>query len=435
MKCVRPLTRSQLSVRGFSGMHVVVMGAGVIGTTAAWYLLQNGHQVTVIDRQHASAQETSFANGGQISACHATPWANEHTPGQILKWLGREEAPLLFRMRWDPQLFSWGLRFLRNCTEARARENLEKSLRVATYSRDCLKNLRQTLGLEYDHLEHGILHVCRTEDELASVEKTTCQMQGFGLRRHMVSAQECLEIEPALRDSNAKIIGGSFTPDDESGDARKFTESLAKRCVEQGATFKLDTTITAIKRDQGRITAIGTDQGDVTGDCYLMCLGSYSPLLLKPLGIHLPVYPCKGYSISIDTTGYNGAPQVALIDDSVKMVYSRLGNRLRVAGTAELDGYDLRMSERRQRMIMDKAFELFPNAGDRSTIEHWSGLRPVTPDSAPVISDTKYDNLYLNTGHGTLGWTMSCGSGKAVADLIDGRTPDISLLGLGIDRF
>ncbi len=416
-------------------MHVVVMGAGVIGTTAAWYLLENGHQVTVIDRQHAAGQETSFANGGQISACHATPWANEHTPAQILKWLGREEAPFLFRMRWDPQLFSWGLRFLRNCTDKRARENLEKALRVATYSRACLKDLRSTLGLEYDHLEQGILHVCRNENELATVEKATRQMQEFGLNRHMVSAEECLEIEPALRDSNAKIIGGSFTPDDESGDARKFTELLADRCRQRGAVFKLDTIITGLKQEQGRITAVVTDQGDISGDRYLMCLGSYSPLLLKPLGIHLPVYPCKGYSISIDTTGYNGAPQVALIDDSVKMVYSRLGNRLRAAGTAELDGYNLRMSERRQKMIADKAFELFPNSGDRSTIEFWSGLRPVTPDSAPVISDTKYDNLYLNTGHGTLGWTMSCGSGKAVADLIDGRTPDISLLGLGIDRF
>ena len=416
-------------------MHVVVLGAGVIGTTAAWYLLENGHQVTVIDRQHASAQETSFANGGQISACHATPWANANTPKQILKWLGREEAPLLFRMRFDPQLFDWGLRFLRNCTSARAAENLEKSLRVAVYSRDCLRQLRNDLGLTYDHRQEGILHICRDEREMASVAAATAQMREFGLNRRMVSADECYDIEPALRQSNAKILGGSFTPDDESGDAHKFTQSLAQKCIERGATFKFDTKIIGLKHDQGRVTSVQTDAGTINGDAFLVCMGSYSPLLTKPLGIHLPIYPCKGYSISIDTTGYNGAPTTALIDDSVKMVYARLGDRLRVAGTAELDGYSLQMSERRQQMIVDKAFELFPNSGDRSNITFWSGLRPVTPDSAPIISRTKYANLFLNTGHGTLGWTMSCGSGKAIADLISNKHPDIPLTGLGSERF
>ncbi|QPO13377.1 MULTISPECIES: D-amino acid dehydrogenase [unclassified Thalassospira] len=416
-------------------MHVVVMGAGVIGTTAAWYLLQNGHQVTVVDRRHASAQETSFANGGQISACHATPWANASTPKQILGWLGREEAPLLFRMRFDPQLFSWGLRFLRNCTDARARINLEKALRVAIYSRDCLRALRDELDLEYDHSTRGILHICRTEQDMVAVEKATAQMQEYGLKRRLVSPQECLNIEPALRDATAPIIGGSFTPDDESGDARKFTECLSEHCIAKGAAFHFNTNITGLVHDQGKITCVQTDKGDIHADAFLVCLGSYSPLMLAPLGIKLPIYPCKGYSISIDTTGYSGAPETALIDDSVKMVYSRLGTHLRVAGTAELDGYNLRMSLRRQKLIVDKALELFPNSGDRSSIDFWSGLRPVTPDSAPVLGDTKYANLYLNTGHGTLGWTMSCGSAKAVADLISDKTPDISLTGLGIDRF
>ncbi|HAI28010.1 MAG TPA: amino acid dehydrogenase [Thalassospira sp.] len=416
-------------------MHVVVMGAGVIGTTAAWYLLQNGHQVTVVDRRHASAQETSFANGGQISACHATPWANASTPKQILGWLGREEAPLLFRMRFDPQLFSWGLRFLRNCTDARARINLEKALRVAIYSRDCLRALRDELDLEYDHSTRGILHICRTEQDMVAVEKATAQMQEYGLKRRLVSPQECLNIEPALRDATAPIIGGSFTPDDESGDARKFTECLSEHCIAKGAAFHFNTNITGLVHDQGKITCVQTDKGDIHADAFLVCLGSYSPLMLASLGIKLPIYPCKGYSISIDTTGYSGAPETALIDDSVKMVYSRLGTHLRVAGTAELDGYNLRMSLRRQKLIVDKALELFPNSGDRSSIDFWSGLRPVTPDSAPVLGDTKYANLYLNTGHGTLGWTMSCGSAKAVADLISDKTPDISLTGLGIDRF
>ena len=416
-------------------MHVVVMGAGVIGTTAAWYLLQNGHQVTVVDRQHASAQETSFANGGQISACHATPWANASTPKQILKWLGREEAPLLVRMRFDPQLFSWGLRFLRNCTDARAKINLEKALGVAIYSRDCLRALRDTLDLEYDHSTRGILHICRNEQDMIAVEKATAQMQEYGLNRRLVTTDECLAIEPALRGSNAPIIGGSFTPDDESGDAQKFTEALTQQCIAKGAPFQFNTNIKRLVHNKGKITCVKTDKGDIAADAFLMCTGSYSPLMLAPLGIKVPIYPCKGYSISIDTTGYDGAPETALIDDSVKMVYSRLGSRLRVAGTAELDGYNLRMSTRRKKLIVDKALELLPNSGDRSSIDFWAGLRPVTPDSAPIISDTKYANLYLNTGHGTLGWTMSCGSAKAVADLISNKTPDISLTGLGIARF
>ncbi|MBC45004.1 MAG: amino acid dehydrogenase [Thalassospira sp.] len=416
-------------------MHVVVMGAGVIGTTAAWYLLQNGHQVTVVDRQHASAQETSFANGGQISACHATPWANASTPKQIARWLGREEAPLLVRMRFDPQLFSWGLRFLRNCTDARARINLEKALRVAIYSRDCLRALRDDLDIDYKHSTRGILHICRNEQDMHAVEKATVQMQAYGLNRKLVSPEECLAIEPALRDAKAPIIGGSFTPDDESGDAQMFTEALTRHCIAKGASFQFNTKITGLIHDQDRITAVQTDKGEIPADAFLVCLGSYSPLLLNPLGIKLPIYPCKGYSISIDTTGYSGAPETALIDDSVKMVYSRLGEHLRVAGTAELDGYNLRMSERRKQLIVDKALELFPNSGDRSNISFWAGLRPVTPDSAPIIGGTKYDNLYLNTGHGTLGWTMSCGSAKTVADLISNKNPDISLTGLGIARF
>lgn len=416
-------------------MHVVVMGAGVIGTTAAWYLLQNGHQVTVVDRQHASAQETSFANGGQISACHATPWANASTPKQIARWLGREEAPLLVRMRFDPQLFSWGLRFLRNCTDARARINLEKALRVAIYSRDCLRALRDDIDIDYKHSTRGILHICRNEQDMHAVEKATVQMQAYGLNRKLVSPEECLAIEPALRDAKAPIIGGSFTPDDESGDAQMFTEALTRHCVAKGALFQFNTKITGLIHDQDRITAVQTDKGEIPADAFLVCLGSYSPLLLNPLGIKLPIYPCKGYSISIDTTGYSGAPETALIDDSVKMVYSRLGEHLRVAGTAELDGYNLRMSERRKQLIVDKALELFPNSGDRSNISFWAGLRPVTPDSAPIIGGTKYDNLYLNTGHGTLGWTMSCGSAKTVADLISNKNPDISLTGLGIARF
>lgn len=417
-------------------MHVVVLGAGVVGTTAAYYLLRNGHQVTIVDRQPMAGQETSFANGGQISACHATPWANEHTIAQTLKWIGREDAPLLFRLRWDRQLFSWGLKFLRNCTASRARQNIETALRLAVYSRHCLSQLRQDVPLSYDHLSKGILHICRTDQEMESVSNAARIMREFGLDRYDVTAEQCLRIEPALKDSRASIVGGTFSPDDESGDAQAFTSGLATVCADMGAEFHFDTEIYNLEHQGDEITAIHTSKGPIRGDRYLVCLGSYSPLVVRPLGIKLPIYPCKGYSITIDTTGHEaGAPTVSLIDDSVKMVYSRLGNRLRAAGTAELDGYSLRMSEKRKSLVEEKAFELFPNCGNRQTVSHWCGLRPVTPDSAPVIGTTKYDNLYLNTGHGTLGWTMSCGSGKAIADLISNKSPEISLDGMGIDRF
>ncbi|OSQ37975.1 D-amino acid dehydrogenase [Thalassospira mesophila] len=417
-------------------MHVVVLGAGVVGTAAAYYLLQNGHQVTVIDRQPMAAEETSFANGGQISACHAMPWAHPKTPWQSLKWLGREDAPLLFRMRFDRQLFAWGLRFLRNCSPERTRDNIEKSLRMAIYSRDCVKQLRRDLGLEYDQLEKGILHICHSDRELEELAHSSKIMREFGLDRRLVTARECLEIEPALRNTAQPIKGGTFSPGDESGDARKFTLELAKICAAQGANFRYNTTIQSIENNGNSIRCIHSDAGEIYGDCYLVCMGSYSPLLTRPLGIKLPIYPCKGYSVTIDTTGHGtNAPTVSLIDDSVKMVYSRFGTRLRAAGTAELEGYSLRMAPRRQQLIADKAFALFPDCGNRATISYWSGLRPVTPDSAPVLGGTKYDNLFLNTGHGTLGWTMSCGSGKAIADLISKKTPEISLDGLGVDRF
>ncbi len=417
-------------------MKVVVLGAGVVGTTSAYYLLQNGHQVTVIDRQPKAAQETSFANGGQISACHALPWATPQTPWQSLKWLGREDAPLLFRLRFDPQLFAWALRFLRNCGPDRTRQNIEKSLRLAIYSRSCIKELRAQLGLEYDNLSKGILHLCHDEEEMRKVEKTADIMREFGLERRVVTGDECLAIEPALKHSCHPVIGGSFSPDDESGDAQKFTLALADRCKELGATFLYDTTIDGLETSGTKIYHVRTSAGTVRGDKYLVCLGSYSPFLTNPVGVKLPIYPCKGYSITIDTTGFeDGAPTVSLIDDSVKMVYSRLGHRLRVAGTAELDGYSLRMSPRRQQLIADKAFDLFPHCGNRNQIDYWSGLRPVTPDSAPVLGATRYDNLFLNSGHGTLGWTMSCGSAKAIADLISNKTPEISLQGLQADRF
>lgn len=416
-------------------MKVLVLGAGVVGTTAAHYLNRAGHEVTVVDRQPDAGLETSFANGGQIAAAHAEPWAHPGALLQILQWLGREDAPLLFRPRWDPAMIAWALRFLRNCTPGRARRNIERTLRIALYSRTQLKALRAETGLNYDAEARGILHIYRHRRAFDAAARAAAVMAEFGLERQVVSAEDCRTIEPALATSDIPLAGGIFSAEDESGDAHLFTHTLARHAAAAGVEFRFGTTITGLIHDPGRITGVTSTAGTLRADAYLVCLGSYSPLLLRPLGLRLPIYPCKGYSLTLPVGAQNVAPRVSITDDSVKMVYSRLGTRLRAAGTAELDGYSLEMAPQRRDKILREALALFPNAGDPSRAEFWCGLRPVTPDSVPLIGPTPYANLYLNTGHGTLGWTMSCGSGRAIADLISGYRPEISLDGLGLARF
>lgn len=417
-------------------MKLLVLGAGVVGVTTAWYLARAGHAVTVVDRQPGAGLETSFANGGQVSPCHAEPWANPSTPAKALKWMGREDAPLLFRWRrYDPALWIWGLRFLRNCTAERARINTERTLRVALYSRQCLQQLRAETGIQYDQRTEGILHVYRNPAEFDHAQREAQLMVSLGLRREVKTPGQCIAIEPALTNVHNQLAGGIHTADDESGDAHKFTRELAALAAGQGVTFLYDRQIRAILTDRGRIAGVETDQGRLTADAYVLSAGSYSPLLARPLGLHLPIYPAKGYSLTIPVDGCDGAPTVSITDDENKMVYSRLGDRLRAAGTAELTGYDTSLNPLRVQSLTDKAKSLFPRGGDYSRAEPWTGLRPVTPDSVPLIGPTRYPNLWLNTGHGTLGWTMSCGSARVIADLISGRTPDISTEGLGLDRF
>ena len=417
-------------------MNVVVLGAGVTGTAAAWYLAQAGHQVTVIDRQPAAGLETSFANGGQISACHAEPWANPSVLPKLAKWLGRNDAPLVFRLwRWDPALWAWGLRFLTNCTSARAALNTERTLRVALYSRTCLQQLRQQIPLDYDQLSTGILHIYTDAREYDHACAAARLMNAYGLDRQEKSARDLPTIEPALAHTREPIQGGIYTPSDESGDAHRFTQALAQAAAAQGVDFRWQTTITAIQRHQDRITGIQTDHGLIQGDAYVLCLGSYSPLLSKQIGLPLPIIPAKGYSVTIPITDPTRAPMVSITDDARKMVFTRLGARLRVAGTAEMAGWNLDMTEIRWRMQITRAQALFPGCGDFTQADPWAGLRPTTPDSVPLLGATPIRNLWLNTGHGTLGWTMACGSGQILADLISGREPGISLDGLGIGRF
>lgn len=408
-------------------MNILVLGAGVVGTTTAWYLKQAGHTVTVIDRQPIAGNETSFANGGQISVSHAEPWANPHVFAHLMRWLGREDAPLLWRWRADLAQWLWGLRFLPECLPGRTRRNVEAIVNLALYSRGCLQALRAETGLHYDHLERGILHLYTDPAEYAQAAAAASLMRSFGLDREPVDVDRCLEIEPALRDARAYLVGGDYTPSDESGDAHRFTRALAERAQAAGVDFRFGLTVDRIAPAGRRIAGVvvrGADSEELlTADAYVVALGAYSPMLLNPLGVRVPVYPAKGYSATLTLAEGTLAPQVSLTDDGRKIVFSRLGNRLRVAGTAEFNGYNLELNPVRCEALMARTRELFPHLEYVGEPAFWCGLRPATPSNVPCIGASRYDNLWLNTGHGTLGWTMACGSGAALADLISGRRP------------
>ena len=405
-------------------MKILVLGAGVIGTTSAWYLAQAGHEVTVIDRHEAAGMETSFANGGQISASHAEPWAKPALVPKILRWLGREDAPLLFRPRADWAQWMWGLRFLAECWPGRFEHNTHVLAGLAAYSRECLKALRHRTGIRYDELSRGILHFATNPADFDALAHHADAMRALGQAREVKSAAECLALEPALQDSRDRIVGGIFTPEDESGDAHKFTVELARRAAQSGVQFRVDN-IAALNVHSGEVRGVRLDSGSASADAYVVALGSYSPLLLRPLGISVPVYPLKGYSITLPLGPGDGAPTVSLTDEAHKIVISRLGNRLRAAGTAELTGYDRGVNAVRCNAILRRIGELFPALGAINTVDRWAGLRPATPSNVPLIGRTRLRNLYLNTGHGTLGWTLACGSGRALADLVSGRQPEV----------
>ena len=418
-------------------MKVLVLGAGVVGTTTAYFLAEDGHEVTVLDRQAAPGLETSFANGSQISACHAKPWAAPNVPLQAFLWMFKPDAPLLFRpWRWDPSLWSWGFKFLRNCTTERLRTNMDRTLRVALYSRAVLKALRQKTNIQYEQLTRGILHIYRTPAEFAEGRETAAQLAAMGLAQDILTPTDCLEVEPALAHAaKTDLAGGLLSPEDESGDAQRFTDELLKLALARGAKFHGGITIQRIESHGGQVTRVITDAGDYEADAFVLAMGSYSPHLARDLGLSLPVYPAKGYSITVDIENSNAAPTVSLTDETRYMVFSRLGNKMRVAGTAELAGWNTALNQKRVEPLVRNARSLFPKASNYSQVNAWCGLRPTTPDSVPILGATPYSNLFLNTGHGTLGWTMACGSGRIIADLISGRQPEINMEGLGLDRF
>ena len=411
-------------------MKVVVLGAGLLGVTSAYYLQQLGHEVTVLDRQAAPAAETSFANGGQISVSHAEPWANPSAPFKVLQWLSREDAPLLFRLRADTRQWLWGLQFLRECTVARTQRNIEQIVKLGLYSREMLQELRRETGIAYDHHTQGILHFYTSQKEFDAALKPAELMRELGCERRVVSPEEAVRIEPALAHIRERLAGATYTAEDESGDANLFAREVVRLCHDRGVRFLMSHTVTALRVAGAKIDHVEAtnEQGRfqrICGDAFVLALGSVSPLFAAPLGIRLPIYPAKGYSVTMPVKDESRANQVSLTDDEFKLVYSRLGNRLRIAGTAELNGYDRDLNRVRCEAIVRRVEDIFPGAGDSSEAQFWTGLRPATPSNVPLIGGTRLPNLYLNTGHGTLGWTHACGSGKSIARIVSGLSPEV----------
>jgi len=416
-------------------MTILVLGSGVIGTTIAYYLAKAGHDVTVVDRQGAPALETSFANAGEVSPGYASPWAGPGVPVKAVKWLLMNHSPLIIKPMLEASMWRWGLAMLRNCTEARYRINKARMVRVAEYSRDCLKDLRAETGIAYDERTQGTLQLFRTQKQLDGVRKDTEILDQYGVPYEVLDTAGYLQYEPALAGVKHKFVGALRLPGDETGDCFLFTQRLAKMAEARGAKFRFNVNITGIASNGKRVTGVDTDAGRLTADHVVLALGSFSPKWLKPLGIHIPVYPVKGFSITVPITNAGAAPESTIMDETHKVAVTRLGDRIRVGGMAQLSGYDLALDARRRRTLEFVLTDLFPDAGDLARATFWTGLRPMTPDGTPVMGATALENLTLATGHGTLGWTMAAGTGRAIADLLGGGKPEIDFDGLTAARY
>ena len=417
-------------------MHAIVIGSGVIGTTTAYYLNRLGYQVTVLDRQPRSGLETSFANAGQISPGYSAPWAGPGIPMKAIKWMLSEHSPLVIRpSKMDATMFRFIVMMMRNCTAARYHINKARMLKVAEYSRQALDELRKETGISYDERTRGTLQVFRTDAQVQGAKKDTDILEECNIPYESLSVDGCIAAEPALKHVREKIRGGLRLPLDETGDCLMFTQNLAVTCITQGVVFRYGVNIEALLMNNGKISGVKTDQGVLTADQYVMALGSYSPQLLKPVGIDIPVYPVKGYSITVPIVNPEDAPVSTVMDETYKVAITRLGDRVRVAGTAELTGHDLSLREERRQTVRFVVSDMFPKAANMTEDNFWTGLRPMTPDGTPVIGATPHSNLFINTGHGTLGWTMACGSGRLLADIMAGQKSDIDLEGLDMRRY
>jgi D-amino-acid dehydrogenase len=415
-------------------MRVVVLGAGLIGTATAYYLAKAGHEVVVVDRQKAVGLETSFANGALLTPSTSDSWAAPGTPQKILKWLGQEDAPMLLRLRAVPGMIGWGLRFLRECRQERWEANTEAVLKLALFSMAALGKLQADEALEFDRNPPGLIKLFRDPLSMDSALRASALYKRLGVDCAALDPDGCLAVEPALRPIREKISGGVHYPADGSGDALKFTQALAERARGVGVSFHFGHDITGFSAEGDRVTAVETSQGAMRGDAFVLALGSFSTPLGRKLGLSLPIYPAKGYSITVSAPGWNGAPRIPIADDGRKVAVVPLGDRLRVAGTVEFDGFDTGLNATRGQMLVDGLADVYPDYPREGRIEPWSGLRPLTPDGRPIIGRTRWRNLFLNTGHGPLGWTLAAGSGLALAAVIDGKGPPIDLAPFALGR-
>ncbi len=416
-------------------MKVVVLGSGVIGTSIAYYLAKAGHEVEVLERQSGPALETSFGNAGEVSPGYSSPWAGPGVPVKAIKWMLMTHSPLVIWPLLDPAMWRWGAAMLANCTQKAYALNKSRMVPIAEYSRDCLKQLRADTGIAYDDRAQGTLQLFRTQAQLDGIAKDVEVLQQYKVPFEVLDREGFTKVEPALKLTQDKFVGALRLPGDETGDCFKFTNQLAEMCTELGVKFRFNTQIDGLDIAGGKVTGVRTAAGLLQADHYVAALGSYTPQLVKPLGMHIPVYPVKGYSITVPITDAQFAPESTIMDETHKVAVTRLGDRIRVGGTAELAGFNLALREPRRETLNHVVTDLFPKGGDVSKASFWCGLRPMTPDGTPIVGPTPYANLMLATGHGTLGWTMAAGTGRVIADLISGRKPDISMDGLTMARY
>lgn len=416
-------------------MKVIVVGGGVIGVTTAYYLAEAGHEVVVYDRQKGPSQETSYANSGEISSGYASPMAAPGMPLKALKWLAMKDGPLSFRPKFDPKMWMWLARMLRNCTAERYQANKALMMALAEYSRDMLRVLREGTDISYDELSHGTLQLFRTQEQLDGIGSDASVLDKFEVPYEILDASGCIAAEPGLAGARQDIVGGLRMPDDETGDCRLFTERLVELCSERGVIFRFGKRVYSLEHSGGRLHQVVSDDGIANADAFVLAAGSYSERFMRKLHQRVPVYPLKGYSLTMPIADADRAPVSTVIDETYKVAITRLGDRIRVGGTMEMSGFDLTLDESRRAPLERSLRELFAGAGNLRDAHFWCGLQPMTPDGPPILGRTKLSNLFINTGHGMLGWTMACGSGKILADMISGREPEIDASGLGPDRY
>jgi len=416
-------------------MRVVVLGSGVVGVTTAWYLRQAGHDVTVVDRADGSAMETSAANAGQISPGYAAPWAAPGVPLKAIKWMFQRHAPLAIGLDGSAFQLRWMWQMLRNCDMRHYQENKGRMVRLAEYSRDCLKTLRSETGIQYEGRQGGTLQLFRTAQQYENAAKDIAVLEEAGVPWQLLESHRLAEAEPALAAVANKLTGGLRLPNDETGDCQLFTQRLAKMAEEAGVVFRYNTPVERLLYEGQNIYGVKCANNEVIkADGYVMAFGSYSTAMLKGI-VDIPVYPLKGYSLTIPIADENGAPVSTVLDETYKIAITRFDNRIRVGGMAEIVGFNTALLQPRRETLEMVVRDLYPRGGHIEQAPFWTGLRPMTPDGTPIVGRTPYKNLWLNTGHGTLGWTMACGSGQLLSDVISGRTPAIPFEDLSVARY